>query len=77
MSQTDYSGAKWEITAGRVSGIGDDGQLVSGDAFVTQVLGIDPDEWARLKLAIAMQHASCDGNTKERVPVLERCRSDW
>lgn len=63
MSQTDYNGNEWNITAGQVSGVGDDGELVSGDDFVTQTLGIDPDEWAKLKLAIAMQHALCDGNT--------------
>lgn len=60
MSQSEYNGFSWHNTCGDVIGV--DGQrLYEGDDdYVIEYLGIDAKTWAKLKLAIAAQHAISD-----------------
>ena len=56
MSLPDYNGFTWNATSGGLSAVAD-GQIYDDEDFITKYLGIDAKAWAKLKFAIAAQHA--------------------
>lgn len=74
MSQPDYDGTKWNLTSGDLSDWVDPNY--TGDDFVTKWLGINAQTWARLKFAIAAQHAISGAGDSKNLDkkALERLR---
>lgn len=69
MSQSEYNGISWHNTCGDVVGVDGTNFFEGNDDLVTQYLGIDAKAWAKLKLAIAAQHAiSGKGNGENLSP---------
>lgn len=61
MSNIDYDSVSWSFTCGDVVGVDSDGKACIGDDFVTKVLGVNVDRYAKMRLEIAMQHAVASG----------------
>lgn len=74
MSNIDYDSVSWSFTCGDVVGVDSDGKACIGDDFVTKVLGVNVDRYAKMRLEVAMQHAVASGFNSNRVDIRDRLR---